>query len=394
MEINEMKMEDLEARMAEIREAMENPDADLDAMSAEVDQLIARKAEIEKNAETRKELREAVVTEGVEIRSFEEQETPKMEEFNRTSPEYRTAWLKNLAVRSDGSKLFGELNEVEQRAFTFTTANTDELVPTEIENRIIELVASDAPIYDDAKKSALQRGFSVPRHSAINAGDASSVAEGAANADEQDTFTLLPLAGCEIKKHVVISRKMQFQSIDAFEDWLVEHLAARIRVAKENVILARLNGTAPTGGSVASGAGIDSGNILTSQDYDDDAIRNIMSKIKAPGEVVFYANRSTIWNGLFSITDTAGKQLFIPNSMNDPVVQGRIYGAEVKVDSNLSDNVVYAIAKGQVLANDADALYIFSSVEPKTACTITTAYSLFDAGLENPYGAVKASFSA
>ena len=45
----------------------------------------------------------------------------------------------------------------------------------------------------------------------------------------------------EIKKHIVLTRKMEIQSLSAFEDWLVTHLAARIRVAKERHILSRLD---------------------------------------------------------------------------------------------------------------------------------------------------------
>ncbi len=63
------------------------------------------------------------------------------------------------------------------------------------------------------------------------------------------------------------------------------------------------------------------------------------------------------------------------------------------MDDNLSNNVVYLIVKGAVLANDYDDLYLFSSTEPKTANEIITGYSLFDAGLEMPTNAVKATFS-
>ena len=85
--------------------------------------------------------------------------------------------------------------------------------------------------------------------------------------------------------------------------------------------------------------------------------------------------------------------MFVPNGMDDPTVAGRIYGATVRVDENLSDNVVYLGVKGKVLANDYDDLFIFSATEPKTANEIITGYSLFDAGLENPKSFVKATFT-
>lgn len=395
MEIKEMTLQDVEQRMSEIRTALDAPDADLNALEAEIAQLEARRDVLLSAVERRNSMaaRIAAGTVGTPVRNLAPlAETPTEERFDASSKEYKTAWLKNLAVR-DGKKFLGELTEVEQRAYTMTTANSGSIVPTDVANRIVELVRSDSPILGDASITSFVRGFGVPRHTEITSGDAKSVAEGAANDDEEDAFDLLPLSGVEIKKHVVITRKMQFQSLDAFETWLTTHLANRIRVAKENVILARLDGTAPDGGTVVANAGIQKANVLTGQTYDDATIRNLFSMLDVGGEKVVYANNATIWNHLAGIEDGQHCKLFVPNSMVDPITQGRIYGAAVKVDANLPDNVVYVIVKGQVLANEFDDLEIFSSIEPKTVNTIETAYSLFDAGLENPKGAVKATFT-
>ena len=140
------------------------------------------------------------------------------------SPEYRSAWLKNMAS-SLGITQFGEMNQEERTAFIHTTANTDDVVPTSIMNRIIELVESEYPIYNDATKSEMVQGFGVPRHKSIEQGDAASTSEGVANDDEQDEFDLLPLSGVEIKKHLDMSRKMKWQSISAFP----HHAAPRSR---------------------------------------------------------------------------------------------------------------------------------------------------------------------
>ena len=82
-----------------------------------------------------------------------------------------------------------------------------------------------------------------------------------------------------------------------------------------------------------------------------------------------------------SIEDGNKNKLFVPNSMVDPITAGRIYGASVKVDNEIADNVIYLGTKGQVIANDYDELEIFSAIEPKTANEVKTAYSLFDACL-------------
>lgn len=400
-EIRNLNVEGVEHRMNQIREEMNGENADIDALSSEVDALEERRNTIRNlrsQAEERSRLASRIAAGqiGTQLRSLNELNHAAAPEqrFTAGSPEYRSAWLKNLAVRGDGQRIFGELTDVEKRAFTFTTANTGAVVPTETMNKIIELVDSESPILDDAAMSSMTRGFGVPRHKSIDAGDATGVAEGAANDDEQDTFDLLTLSGVGIKKHVVLTYEMQFLSIDAFESWLTSHLAARIRVAKEKLILSRLDGTAPAGGSANAAAGIAAGNVLTGQSYSDATIRAIFGRIKANGPKVVYANNATIWGQLAGMEGTNGEKLFVPNSMVDPIVAGRIYGAEVKVDNNLSDNVIYVGVKGAVLANSFDALTIHAATEPKTLNTVITAAALFDAGLQHPEGFVKATFTA
>lgn len=398
--IAKMTGEEVEQRIAAIKTEMDKPDADIDKLTEEFDLLEERRNALKGAAERRAALASRIAGGqiGNPVRSLNpmNQTAEPEQRYTIASPEYRTAWLKNLAVRGDGKRIFGELTDVEKRAFTFATTEQglDALVPTDIMNRIVELVESDSPMLDDAEVTSMTRGFGVPRHKSIDAGDAKGVPEGTANEDEEDTFDLITMDGIEIKKHVVITRKMQFQSISAFEDWLVTHLANRIRVAKERVIMARLDGAAPEAGEAMPSTAIAADNVLTDQAYDDAAIRAIFAKIKTSGAKVVYANNATIWNKFAGMESTKGDKLFTPNSMVDPIVQGRMYGAEVKVDSNLADNVAYFGVKRAVKANNFDALTIHSAIEPKTMNTIITAYALFDAALEHPESFVKATFTA
>lgn len=395
MNYTEMSVEELESRMAEISSEIDGLSSmeEVNERSSEVNaikaELEARKAVAAKKAEMRAAIAAGA---GTVIMEMEENPMPENRTYDASSPEYRSYFLKTLAQR-DGVYLFGAPTEEERSAFIHTTANSGNVVPTVMVNRIIDLVESMTPMLNDATPSNMEQGFGIPRRTAIAQGDATGVTEGTANDDEQNTFGLLSMDGIEIKKHVTLTRKMKFKSIDAFEDWVVKELAERISVAKEQVIIARLDGSAPAGGSAISGSGIASGNILTGQTYSDATIRSIFAKLKGVGQRVVYANTTTIWNYLFGITDGDGKKAFVPSNIDDPLVAGRIYGALVRPDDNLSDNVVYFGVKDRVLANDYDDLFIFSATEPKTANEIITGYSLFDAGLENPNSFVKATFS-
>ena len=312
----------------------------------------------------------------------------------RGTEEYRRAWLKTMAVDERGNKMFGELTEEERSAFVFTTANTGSVVPTVTQNRIIDRLRHEAPMLEDATLTSIVNGFAIPVRTAIAQGDAAVVAQDAANDDEQDSFTLITMTGVDIKKHATMTRRMEFQSIEAFEDWLVSDIAKRIMVAKEKVILARLDGSAPSAGDSANNAvKIDSGNVLTGQQYTDAVIRSIMALIDEPGQVVVYANRYTIFNGLAGITDGAGHKAFINTPQEDPTVKGVIYGAQVKEDVNLANNVAYFGVKGAVKANNFAPLEIVETIEAKTANRIFTGSEIFDAGLENPKAFVKVTFT-
>lgn len=396
-----MRIKEIEARLAAIKQEIEQRGdamtaAEIDALEQETTQLTEERAGLIAAAEKRNGILDNIAKgAGVVIRTFQQTDnnggatTP---DNPSATPEYRSAWLKNIAVRS-GISLLGDMSAEERAAFTATTANSAAVVPPATLNMIIDLVESMSPMLEDAEHSGMTSGFGVPRRKSIKAGDAKGVAEGTANDDEENEFDLLSLEGIEIKKHAVLSRKMKFKSIDAFEAWLVNELAERIAVAKNRVIRNRLDGVAPDGGSAIAGAGIAPANILTGQKYTDAAIRGMFALLKGKGERVIYANNKTIWNNLAGIEDGNKNKLFVPNSMVDPITAGRIYGASVKVDNEIADNVIYLGTKGQVIANDYDELEIFSAIEPKTANEVKTAYSLFDAGLKNPESFVKATFA-
>ena len=386
--LKKMTVAELQARAAELKGIGENPE---NRSTEELEQLAEERAAIDEELNERRaqaardQLRRDQVAAGTvptTVLSRMTAQPAEERQYDASSPEYRRAWLKNLAVR-DGVSLFGEMTDEERRAFTHTTANTGAVVPTEVMNRIIELVESQYPMYNDAEKSNMTSGFQIPRHTAISAGDAAATNEGAANSDEQDTFDYLPLPGVEIKKHLVISRKMKWQSIDAFQDWVEKHIAERIGVAKETRILAQL---------ADATYGIAAANIGSSIEATDANIRAYMAKIKGQGQKVVYANAYTIWNIFAGINDGAGNKAFIPNPQADPVTQGILYGAVVKLDDNLADKVAYIGIPKKILANNFEELFMNHAMDPKTFEDIVAGYSLFDAGLENPLSFVKVTF--
>ena len=385
--LKKMTNDQLKQRVEELRGIADNPES---RSAEELEQLAEERKMIdeilnERRAEAaREQLRRDNVASGqivsVPVGSAPQEQRTAVPGVD--SPEYRNAWLKNLASGL-GITQFGEMTQEERTAFVHTTANTDDIVPSTIMNRIVELVESEYPMYNDATKSAMVQGFGVPRHKSIEQGDAASTSEGVANDDEQDEFDLLPLSGVEIKKHLDMSRKMKWQSISAFEDWVVTHISERIGVAKEGRIITQLGDAT---------YGIAAANIATGVEATDANIRAKLALIKGKGQRVVYANAYTIWNIFAGINDGAGNKAFIPSPMADPITQGVMYGCIVKLDDNLADKVMYAGIPSKILANNFEELFIQRAIHPKTFVETIAGYSLFDAGLENPKSFVKVTF--
>lgn len=377
---------------AEVRSCTEA--AQIEALTAELEELQEKRAQLEAAVARQKEARG--IQSGVVDTTVVATGAASAEErtYDASSPEYRSAFLKNIAVDRDGNHFLGDMTKEERAAFTFMTSNTSAVVPTTMLNKIVDRVKADAPMIEDAVMTAIEGVFSYPVRTAIAQGDAAVVGEAAANNDEQDTFVLATLTGVDIKKHAIMTRRMQFQSVDAFEDWLVADISKRIAVAEEAVARARLDGTAPATGETANAnVKINASNVLTGQAYSDAVIRNIFSLLDENGEIVIYANSQTIWNGLAGIVDADNKKIMIPNGMVDPVVQGRIYGASVKKDSNLAANVAYFGVKGALKANKFGPMEVFPTREAKTGNMIYTGVETFDAGLENDKAFVKVTFT-
>lgn len=382
-QIMAMAASELDTATEEIRSHMNDQDADLANFNEAMDWINERRQQLA-DAETRRQELANRIAAGAGTVLRRSAATPAAQtEYNAGSPEYRRAYLKNLAVR-EGVHMFGEMSREERAAFTFLTSNSQAVVPTEMMNRIVELVESQNPMYQDATKSYMTSGFHIPRHRAINQGDAAATQEAVANDDEQDTFDLLDLAGVEIKKHLVISRKMKWQSLDAFGAWVEQHIAERIGVAKEQQILTRLDAVA---------TGIAAANVVTAVPMTDAGIRGVLAKIRGTGAKVVYANNLTIWNGFAGINDGAGNKAFIPSPTADPTSTGVLYGFKVREDMNLADNVAYFGIPRYLLANDFETLFMNHALDPKTFEDIVGGYSLFDAGLENPLAFVKVTFA-
>ena len=103
MEIKEMTMKDIEVRSAEIENEIQKEDADVDTLTAEVEELEARKAEIIEEAEQRKREVEEVRLTAEMIPEQPEKEERKImsNEEIRNTKEYIDAYAEYIKTGKD-----------------------------------------------------------------------------------------------------------------------------------------------------------------------------------------------------------------------------------------------------------------------------------------------------
>lgn len=233
MNIEEMNLGQIIERLAqldiEVRDAKEVKD--VETLTEEKKTLLTRKAELE-DLEQRKADALKINNGQVQTKTIEERkETKNMNElYNVESKEYRSAFLNNL--RSV------DLNEVEQRAFSTVAGSAEAVIPTETQNKIVEVIKQQAPLLAEINLLEVPGGVRVPVEDVVN--EAISHVENATITVSDDKLKYVDLFGYEITKLLQISKSVMQMSVDAFENWLATNLGKSIAAKITSLII---NGT-------------------------------------------------------------------------------------------------------------------------------------------------------
>ena len=364
MDIKEMTMEDIEKRYAEINVEMDKPEADIDALTEEVRNLKERKSELEKAAEKRRKLKADVSEKGTTVRKFTDPEERK-ETPGADSKEYRNAFLKNL--------LGMDMSREERAEFVHTTQNTGNVLPTTMLNQIWDLVSKQHSIMGDITIYRTGTILEVIKHTAIAQGAAKTVAENAANDDEQNTFVKVTLSGKDFSKHVDISYAMQRMSIDALEQYLVAEISRSMGDAMADDVIAQIGTDMTSANKVESAA---EGTLSFKE------LATVFGMLKRVGAVSVYATRSTIYNYLVGMVDTTGRPIFQPSAQAGQ--EGSILGAQIKVEDSIADNVILIGDGKKLVYNMVQDIMIESDKDIKKHVTTYSGYARGEGALIDP----------
>lgn len=328
MELKEMNLADVEARLAEVATEIENATEveTVNNLAEEKRSLLDRQAELKDLAE-RKTIAEAITKREAETKTIEKMEDMTMEEkrtFNVDTMEYREAFLKNLQ---------GKAIDAEERAAVTASA----AIPTVTMNKIVGIL-ENTPIIAAVDLTYIPGNVTYPAESSV--ADAQWVAMGNAASDDADALAPVSLAAYKLIKTVEITADVEKMSIDAFESWLVGRLANKIAKAVDAGIF--------NGGGSTSGECLGIKTSKTTQDgtYTKNAMKwDDLTKIIAalPTEYAqnasFAMNRQLYYGRVLGMKDSAGNRVFVESTQNK---DGKnILGFPVIVDDNITSGELY-----------------------------------------------------
>ena len=342
----ELNAEQLEARLAELTDetSVEKRDAlDNDALEARIEEMEAIRAEIENRkqaaAEEARKAEEVARMQGEPV--IKKQEERKMFEVN--SAEYRDLWLRNLQ---------GNLTPEERANETYTSANSN-AVPTLVADKFFEKMKKLAPMLSEITLLRVAGNINFVAEGTRNTADAKHT-ENSAVSPAADTTVSVSLGGYEFMKVIQISRTAKLMSIDAFEGWLIEMLAGDIARSIDNFIINDNN------------HGIDyitwtsNTNQIVNTTFTYKSVCDLIALLPAAydAEAKFLVNKATLYGTIAQIVDSAGRPIFVPDTVTG--IGGRLMGYPVVVDDyvNTSRKTLYLGKWSDVVGNLAEDVHV------------------------------------
>ena len=351
------------ARLAEIKQVVEQPGADLDALETEVRTLKDELNQIDQAAERRAQiLKELSAGGGTVARTFP-QDMPEKRTYTPESAEYRSAWLRNLQ---------GKALTAEERAAVTASA----VIPTQTMNMVVGKL-EETPIIAAVDVTYIPGNVSYPVEKTVN--DASWVPMGTAATDSADALDIISLGAYKLIKTVEITADVKDMGIDAFESWLVSRLANKIAVS---VAAAIFNGT---GSSQATGI-LKSGQITQTgtftragMTYKDllSIFKSVPSQYRIGGKIAM--DSTMFYTEVLGMTDANGKPVVVA----DPQAPEKflVLGYPAIVDDNCAaDTVIFGNFKEGYKFNFSKAPVVESdgSVAFRSGSTVYRAMALAD----------------
>ncbi|NIK68780.1 phage major capsid protein [Paenibacillus sp. BK720] len=284
------------------------------------------------------EYRTLIQPEVIEMTNFE---TMKPYEVRNTE-EYRSAFFKSLQGQ--------ELNEQEQRAFTFgqeqrsftTDGNSaGAVIPTTTYGQVLKKLEQVSALYPHINASNIPGNVVIP----VEIGESGAVwVEELEDLDEGgNPLGSVKLGGYTLAKLIPISIAAQSMSAPAFESYLVDIIVSKLGVGIEKAIVAGTGVGQATG--IMTGVTWSANNSFTyttAIKYDDllKPLAGLGSEYRM--NAAWVMNSVTLYQQIAKVTGEDGRLIFVPDAVNG--FAGYIMGKPVIVSEYMPD--------GQMLFGD------------------------------------------
>ena len=230
----EKRLAEIKDRKVEIRELIQKPDADLEAIKKELEDLETEERGLNEKLEIAAKYDELPG----KVIEKEERNEKTVEIINvLASAEYRSGFLKKMMGR--------EIDDAEKRALTSATSSVGYAIPEQTQNEILRKLKQYAPLLDEI--TLLQVAGNVRYVVEGTVAEAAKHSEGATITASADTLISVSLAGYEINKLITISKTVATMSINAFEGWLTDMLAEAIANKISSYLITGTGSSEPTG---------------------------------------------------------------------------------------------------------------------------------------------------
>lgn len=331
------RLKEIEARLAQIKVELEKEGADIDALEQEVKTLTEeRKQLLEKIEKRNKIIKDIADGAGTPVPNFLPKEERKVDLNNMTrdeflaSPEYRTAYFKNLQGK--------DLTDVEKRAL----AGGSNALPVQTANTIVEKLRDMVPLLNEIDLFRMNGTVNVMVEK--SAPNATKEAAGGAVTESSAELIKVTLTGYNINAFLSIGADLESMALSAFEDWIVRKLSEAIAYKIEYYIINGDGNSAPQGikryatWDVSDGTAVDwtggtSGDKLAVDDLDK-AIGLLPAAYDR--ESKFLMSKKTFYTNVIGLQD----------ENNLPVIQREgskfyIRGFEVLFSDQVADGDIY-----------------------------------------------------
>lgn len=367
-----MRIKEIEARLAAIKkEIEERGDAmkaeEIDALEKETEELTEERAGLIAAAEKRNGILDNIAKgAGIVSRTFEQKQDNADPDDPFGTPEYRSAWLKNLRRLP--------LTDAEKRAYANASGTGAEVVPTQTANEIISKVKKLAPMLNEVTLLHVKGAVKFAVEDTNN--DAAIHKENTAITAAADTLTTVTLTGYEIIKLVQISDTVMTMSIAAFENWIVDMLAEAIARKVEDFFINGTGSSRPKGIDKANTWG--ETNSVTVAKADSLTAANVQTLIGLLNagydrNAKFVMSKKTLFTDFMPLQDTSKNHIV--------TVQGNsyfVYGYPVLLSDYVKEHEAFLGDFKKVCANLAEDINVKNAYDIDTNSYKYSGIAIFD----------------